>query len=114
MPQDPLKIETSSGSRPETTIIRLAGPLTIANLFGFQDILRGITSPLTVIDLANVPYMDSAGLGSVLNFYVSSNKQGRKMAVAAPNQRITALIELTKVNTVLKVFPTVDAAEAGM
>ncbi len=114
MPQDPLKIATTTGSRPGTTIVRLAGPLTIANLPGFQDILRSITAPLTVLDLTNVPYMDSAGLGSVLNFYVSSGKLGRKMAVAAPNQRLTALIELTKVNTVLKVFSTVDAAESGM
>jgi anti-anti-sigma factor len=58
--------------------------------------------------------MDSAGLGAVLNFYVASNKAGRKMAVAAVTQRVGALIELTKVNTVLKVFPTVEAAEQGM
>jgi anti-sigma B factor antagonist len=114
MAPEPLKIETAAGTKPETVVVRLSGALTISTLPALQQTLRPITAALTVLDLAGVPYMDSAGLGAVLNFYVASNKAGRKMAVAAVTQRVGALIELTKVNTVLKVFPTVEAAEQGM
>jgi anti-sigma B factor antagonist len=66
-----------------------------------------------IFDIAQVPYMDSAGLGLLVNFYVAAQKNGRKMAVVGATQRIMALFEMTKVDSLLQLYPTVDEAEAA-
>jgi anti-anti-sigma factor len=101
------------GAREGTVIVRLDGPLTLGNMFKFQDELRAIHPPITIFDLANSEYMDSAGLGVLVNFYVSAEKNGRKIALAGVNDRIQALLDMTRVASLLGVFPTVDEALAN-
>jgi anti-anti-sigma factor len=100
------------GPKEGLLILELTGPVTLGNLFGFQDYLRAQQPAAMIIDMTNVPYMDSAGLGLILNFYVSAEKAGRRLSLAAVNQRIMALFQLTRVDTVLALHPTVDAAIA--
>ena len=67
----PLTIERKEGKNPGTRVFCLSGPLTLRNLFELQSELRRLDPPpLTVIDLTGVPYMDSAGMGLVMNTYV--------------------------------------------
>jgi anti-sigma B factor antagonist len=113
MRDEPLQYTTTDGTRPGTVIVKLTGPLTLSNLFTFQSELKSIQPPLTIFDLSDSEYMDSAGLGVLINFYVSAEKNGRKMALAGVNQRIDALLEMTHVKTLLRVFPTVEAAETA-
>jgi hypothetical protein len=46
-------------------------------------------------------------------FYVSAEKNGRKLALASVTDRVLSLIRMTRVDTVLKMYPTVEAAEQG-
>jgi anti-sigma B factor antagonist len=111
MQQDPLSIQTRQGKSPDTRILQIEGPLTLSNLFAFQAELRKETSPLTILDITGVPYMDSAGMGAVLNFYVSAQKNGRKLVVAGVSERVMALLDLTNTSKLLKIVPTVEDAE---
>ena len=70
-----------------------------------------MTQNLTILDMLQVPYVDSAGLGTVLMFYVSAEKHGRKLVLAAVTERVLSLIRMTRVDTVLSMFPSVEAAE---
>jgi anti-anti-sigma factor len=106
-----LTYSSSPGKQAGTLIVRLDGPLTLSSLFDFQEEFRALKPPVLILDLAACPYMDSAGLGLVMNKYVSAENSRRKFFLAGINTRIEALIELTKVNRVLKVFPTPEAAE---
>ena len=103
----------NEGPREGSVIVRLDGPLTLGNIFTFQSELRAIHPPLTVFDLTKSEYMDSAGLGVIVNYYVSAEKNGRKMALAGVNERVAALLDMTHVKTLLRVFPTVDEALAS-
>ena len=58
--------------------------------------------------------MDSAGIGVLINYYVSAEKNGRRMALASANDRIVALLDLTKVRNLLRSFPSVAEAEANV
>lgn len=111
MRDEPLTIETSPGSRADALVLRLRGPLTLATLFSLQDALHAQAAPLTILDLSQVPYIDSAGLGTILMFYVSAEKSGRKLALAGVTERVLSLIRMTRVDTVLSMFPSVEAAE---
>lgn len=112
MSDAPLAIAQSSPNA-STIVLKLDGPLVIAHLFQFQKTLREQTSPLTVLDLSGVPYMDSSGLGAILNGYVSAQKNGRKLVLAGVSDRVRALLQLTKVDTVLQSYPDAASAASG-
>ena len=79
----PLQIAREDGKAPGTLILRLSGPLTLRNIFDLQAQLRNAkATPVTILDLTEVPYMDSAGMGVVVNFHVHcQNLGGRLIAV---------------------------------
>ena len=60
-----------------------------------------------VIDLSDVKMITSSGIGIFLNINQSLKSQLR---LAAPNQEVQRVLELTKVTSMIKVFDTVDAA----
>jgi anti-sigma B factor antagonist len=111
MPDESLKIDTRQGKSPDTRILTLQGPIVMSGLFAFQAELRKENPPLTILDLSGVPYMDSSGMGAIINYYVSAQKNGRKLVLAGVNERIQALIELTNTQKLLTVVPTVADAE---
>ena len=90
-------------------VLSVRGPLTIASLFSFQDAWRGEVSPELIFDLTEVPYADSAAIGSIVNAYVSRQDSGHKMVVAA-GDRVQKAMQITKVATLFPVFFTVGEA----
>jgi anti-anti-sigma factor len=111
MRDDALTIETSPAARGDVAVLRLSGPITLSTLFGLKDALAAHTSRLTILDMSQVPYVDSAGLGTILMFYVSAQKNDRKLALAGVTDRVLSLIKMTRVDTVLSMYPSVEAAE---
>ncbi len=110
---DPLTIERREGTAPDIHVFVLNGPLTLRNMFEFQNQLRsGVPPKLTIFDLAGVPYMDSAGMGLVMNHYVHCQSLGTRLVVAAANGRVMDLFKVTKVDSVLPLVATVKEAEA--
>ena len=95
-------------------ILKLVGPLTLTTMFGFQNEFRAMTPQVMILDFSETPYMDSAGLGLVMNYYVSAQDHGRKLLLAGVNERVVELFKMTRVQGVLTSFPTVEAAEASL
>ncbi|NYF88555.1 STAS domain-containing protein [Tunturiibacter empetritectus] len=114
MLEQPLTHSFTDGKSAGTTILKLVGPLTLSTMFGFQNEFRAKTPQVMIVDLSESPYMDSAGLGLLMNYYVSAESHGRKLLLAGANERITAVMQMTKVDKILKNFPAVDAAEASL
>jgi anti-sigma B factor antagonist len=110
--RDPLTIERLDGASDQTRILRITGPLTLANLFDFQGVLRSETPPLTILDLTGVPYMDSAGMGAVIAYYVSSQNRGGKLLAVGVNYRVLELFKLTHMDGLIPTFASVEEAEA--
>ena len=109
----PLTIDRKEGRNPGTRVFSLSGPLTLRNLFELQAELRGaVPPPVTVIDLTAVPYMDSAGMGLVMNHYVRCQTRGAKLIVAGANSRVMDLFKVTKVDSVLPLVKSLEDVEA--
>lgn len=108
----PLLVERRAGRVLGTRILRFNGPLTLRNLFTFQEELRQGLDPFVVIlDLTKVPYMDSAGMGALINYYVHCEKLGIRLTVTGVSSRVMELFKLTKVDTVIPLEATVEEAE---
>jgi anti-anti-sigma factor len=114
MRDEPLTYSYTPGQNDGTMILKLVGPLTLTTMFGFQNEFRSMKPAVMIVDMSESPYMDSAGLGLVMNSYVSAQDDGRKLLLAGVNERVAELFVMTKVQRVLKSFPTVEAAEASL
>lgn len=108
---DEIQIERSPGSLADVSILTLKGPLTMSTLFDFQTALREPGLKSTIIDFSGVPYIDSAGLGVVLSHWAHTQRIGVKFAVVAMSEKVRVLLAMTKVDTLLPIFPTVADAE---
>jgi len=111
MPDQPLHIEDFSGSREGIRILRLVGPLTLANVFGFQSRVRADHSHALILDFTDVPLADSAGIGALVGAYVTRQKDGRSLGLVGVNQRIHQALEVTRVENLFRFFGTVAEAE---
>jgi len=109
-----LTITETQGAHEGERILQLNGPLTITTLFGFRDLLRGEKTAKTVIlDCSQVPYVDSAGVGAIVNAHVSYLNSGRRLVLVAVQDRIRTLMKVTRVDEVLRIYPTLQEAQAA-
>lgn len=108
MPSEPLEIE-----RLDRGVLSFHGPLTMENVSPFMNAVRREDAPTMILDFSGVPYLDSSGLGSLVSACTSCVKAGRRFALTGVNKRVQKVFEITKVEQVLLVFPTLaDALEA--
>ena len=105
MPSDPFVAEFE-----ERGVLRLRGPLTTENLSPFQNAVRRDDSAVLFLDFTDVPYVDSAGLGSLVSAYISRNKIGRRVVLTGVNARVLKLFEITRMEQLFLIFPDVHTA----
>ena len=108
-----LAIETRDGAAPGHRVMKLAGPLVLKNIFEFQPAVRAEAVPLLVLEMAEVPYVDSAGIGALVNVHVSCQRAGRKLALVGVNKRSRDVLAITQVESLFRFFDTVEQAEAA-
>lgn len=100
-----LKVEIQPGAKPEVTIVSLEGPLLIAHVPAFRQSAQKVTTPVVVLDFSRSSYMDSAGLGAVLQLHKHLAGQKRRLVLIGLDQRIAALMKLTHADTVVEIRP---------
>ena len=63
-----------------------------------------------VLNLAEVPYIDSAGLGEIVRTYTTVSRQGGSLKLLNLTKRITDLLSITKLLTVFETFESENEA----
>jgi anti-sigma B factor antagonist len=63
-----------------------------------------------ILNLADVPYIDSAGLGEVVRTYTTVSRQGGSLKLLNLTKRITDLLSITKLLTVFETFDSESEA----
>lgn len=59
-----------------------------------------------VLNMGNVTYIDSAGLGTLVASHQSARTQGATLRLAQLGQKFMELLQVTKLLTVFDVYPT--------
>jgi anti-sigma B factor antagonist len=57
-----------------------------------------------LLNLADVPYVDSAGLGEIVRTYTTVSRQGGSLKLLNLTKRISDLLAITKLLTVFETF----------
>jgi anti-anti-sigma factor len=106
------QMDWQDGNRVGERILKLSGPFTLNAVFDFQEAVRKDPPGLLIVDLSEVPYMDSASLGSLLALHVSCNRSGRKYALVGVLERIHTLFRVAGVGGILTICGSLAEAEA--
>jgi len=107
-------MQISQRSVGDVTIIDLNGKMTLGE---GDELLRDKVNSLIaqgqkrlVLNLAEVPYIDSAGLGEIVRTYTTVSRQGGVLKLLALTKRIQDLLAITKLLTIFETFDTEDEA----
>ena len=89
-------------------IIELSGRLTLGEATGkVREAVRGIVTKgnqKVVLNLKEVSYIDSAGLGEVIGAYTSVKNQGGDMKLVGASGRALDLLQVTRLLTLFEFF----------
>jgi len=67
-------------------------------------------SPRLVLNLAEVNYIDSGGLGTLVSLYTTARNAGGALKLARLTQRVGDLLQLTKLVSIFEVFESEQSA----
>ncbi len=107
-----LEIVVRPGAVAGQIVFELTGSLELQQVFAFQNRMREDESPVTILDMTNIVYVDSAGIGALVNANVSRQRRGRKLAIAGITDRARTVLEVTKTAQFFEFYPSAAEAEA--
>jgi anti-sigma B factor antagonist len=63
-----------------------------------------------VVDLSNCAWVDSSGIAALTGSYIKSSNLGGKVVLAGPRQNLRDLLHVTKLETILATYDSVESA----
>lgn len=104
----------------EAVIVRAAGDVDIGTVHGLVaglkaglSLVANHSSRLLVVDLQGVTYFGSAGLNAVLECHEQGLEAGTPVRLVAADGKVLRPIEVTNLDSILNVYPTVARAVRG-
>lgn len=108
-----LEIQIDQGS--DHTVCRPKGELDAFTVSQFREALAELSStPRLVIDLSEVPFIDSAGLGALIGGIRRVREQNGDVSVACHRPTLIRLLRTTGFDRIVTVADTVEHAAAAL
>jgi anti-sigma B factor antagonist len=108
-------LEINVENTGEYTICRPVGELDAYTVGEFRDALADLANiPRLLIDLSEVPFMDSAGLGALIGGIRRAREADGEVSVACSRPTLTRLLHTTGFDRIVPVTETVDGAAAAL
>jgi anti-sigma B factor antagonist len=98
----------------DVLVVHLSGPITLGP--GTREFRQLITDTLEggrkniLLNMAEVYYIDSSGLGELVAAYTAATRRGGKLKLMKLTQRVQDVVQLTKVYRIFEVFNDEDSA----
>jgi anti-sigma B factor antagonist len=97
------------------TICRPVGELDAYTVGQFREALGELASkPKLLIDMSEVPFVDSAGLGALIGGIRRAREAGGDVAVCCNRPTLTRLLHTTGFDRIVTVTETVDEAARSL
>ena len=96
------------------TLVKVEEDITYANVREFfatlDDIIENDVLDV-VLDMEDVPYITSRGLGAIVHSYTVLSKRGGTLIVVSDSEDVLSSFAVTKLDKILSIVPTLKAAE---
>lgn len=92
---------------PKVVVLELTERLTVETESGLRDAVRRQLDAgrrNLVLNLARVPYVDSCGLGTMVQAYVSAHRAGGSVKLMNITPRVRQLLTVTRLLTVFELY----------
>lgn len=102
--------------RDRTAVLAPHGRLDVLSAEAFKARIReSVETGATrvVVDLADVPFVDSSGLGALIAGLRTATRFGGDVRLARPQPEVRDVLELTRLTRLFELFDSVDAALAA-
>jgi anti-sigma B factor antagonist len=107
-----LDLETLASSNASRLVTRLTGKLSIETVHNFIQTLRPEPAANLILDMSGVSFLDSAGVGALVQLFVHRRSAGKSFALAGLTQQGSAVIQVAGLTKLLPIHPSVDQALA--
>ena len=100
----PVELRLEPQKKASEMIVRATGRVTSATSATLEKTLRDLVSnnKRVVLDLTNVDYIDSSGLGTLVTVYLHARRTNCDLEIANPKQRIRDLFRLSRLLSVFE------------
>ena len=99
---DRLTVESRVDTKRGLCTVIPSGPLLVSNIQPFKNHLRKIDAPALIIDLSDVPHIDSVGIGVLVNALMARKKHGGSLILAGANERVMGVLKGTQVDQLFR------------
>lgn len=103
----PTKMTASTRLVGDVTIVDLSGRIVLGGgSDGLRDLVRNLVNDGTkkiLLNLRNVEYIDSSGLGELVTAFTSTRSQGGELKLLNLTQRVRSLLRITRLLTVFDI-----------
>ncbi len=97
----------------EVKVMQPSGRLDVTTAADFRrqvnDIASAVNPPKQlVVDLQEISFMDSSGLGALVSALKSIRNSNGEMVICGANDQVQMLFELTSMTKIFKIYSTID------
>ncbi len=97
----------------QVAVVTPEGRLDLASAPEFKQALNDAVNAgyrVLVVDLSSVPFVDSSGLGALISGMKATRLAGGDLRIAQVGEQARLILELTTLDKVIKMYPTVEEA----
>jgi anti-sigma B factor antagonist len=114
----PEEFKISDERRDGATVVSVAGELDLSTHEALGDRLVGVAEQgdPVIVDLSACEFIDSSGIRALLLGIraAGAEEDSARFAIAAPNQQVLRILEMTGLDTTVPVHASVDDALAAI
>jgi len=111
-----MSLQIDLDQNPSHWVLRLTGDLDYGECAAFRmyiDRVLKSSPPATVVDLADLEYLDSSGLGLLLSLSKEYGASGGRL-VLVTNETVDNILSLTRLNGIFSTASTMEEAIASI
>src|SRR5215472_13744875 len=107
-----LDLEKMAGADESRLVLRLKGKLGLETVHNFVQTTRPESAAHLVLDMGEVSFLDSAGVGALVQIFVHRRSLGKTFALAGLSQQSNAVMQVAGLTKLLPIHNSVEEALA--
>jgi anti-sigma B factor antagonist len=113
MSSDATPLEVHVDSKDGAVIIRPVGDIELGCSSEFRSRLHDAlptVEDLLIVDLSDVPYMDSSGVATLVELMQLSRRGGSRLVLCNMHERVRSIFDIARLDSVFTIVGSIDDA----